>query len=96
MTSSSRVFEPVSLGGKTLNHRLAMAPLTRLRAIPDKQVLTDLTATYYGQRASEGGLLITEATFIAREAGGYPYAPGVYNSDQIAGRERAVATGWRF
>ncbi|KAL8280454.1 hypothetical protein RQP46_007102 [Phenoliferia psychrophenolica] len=90
MASTSRVFEPVSLGGKKI-HRVALAPLTRLRAIPDKQVHTDLAATYYGQRASEGGLLITEATFIAREAGGYPYAPGMYSAEQIAAWKKVTS-----
>ena len=28
-------------------------------------------------------MLITEATFIAREAGGYATAPGIYSQDQI-------------
>lgn len=36
------------------------------RNVPDVQVPTDLATEYYKQRASKGGLLITEATFIAR------------------------------
>lgn len=58
-----------------------MAPLTRFRA--PNHLVSDLQATYYGQRASKGGLLITEATFIAEEAGGYPTAPGIYTPEQI-------------
>lgn len=58
-----------------------MAPLTRFRA-PD-HLVGDLQATYYGQRASKGGLLISEATFIAEEAGGFPAAPGIYTSSQV-------------
>jgi 2,4-dienoyl-CoA reductase-like NADH-dependent reductase (Old Yellow Enzyme family) len=58
-----------------------MAPLTRFRA--PNHLVSDLQATYYGQRASKGGLLITEATFIAEEAGGYPAAPGIYTTEQI-------------
>jgi hypothetical protein len=46
----------------------ALAPLTRLRNIPDEQTPTDLAEEYYSQRASKDGLLITEATFIARGA----------------------------
>ncbi|KAL0082463.1 hypothetical protein J3Q64DRAFT_1814857 [Phycomyces blakesleeanus] len=38
---------------------------------------------YYQQRASEGGLLVAEATFIAEDAGVYPSAPGIYNDKQI-------------
>jgi NADPH2 dehydrogenase len=35
---------------------------------------------YYAQRASTpGGLLITEATFIAPRAGGYDNVPGIWD-----------------
>jgi 2,4-dienoyl-CoA reductase-like NADH-dependent reductase (Old Yellow Enzyme family) len=40
---------------------------------------------YYTQRAAmKGTLLITEATFIAPQAGGTPNAPGIYTQEQIA------------
>jgi len=43
-----------------------------------------MVAEYYAQRASyPGTLLITEATFIAPQAGGYANAPGIYNKAQI-------------
>lgn len=32
----------------------------------------------------DGGLLITEATFIAEEAGGLAGAPGIWSKDQVA------------
>lgn len=59
-----------------------MAPLTRFRA-PD-HLPGDLQATYYGQRATKGGLLITEATYIAQEAGGLEVVPGIWSSEQIS------------
>lgn len=73
--STSRLFTPVQLGGRPV-HRVALAPLTRLRNSEGTQIpQADLAPEYYAQRASsiEGnpGLLITEATFIAREAGGF-------------------------
>lgn len=40
-----------------------MAPLTRLRS--PNHVPTDLVGEYYEQRASDGGLLITEGTLIS-------------------------------
>lgn len=58
-----------------------LAPLTRFRA--PNHVVSDLQATYYGQRASKGGLLITEATFISKQAGGFSTAPGIYTKEQI-------------
>jgi NADPH2 dehydrogenase len=83
-TPSSRLFEPLKLGNLTLQHRIAMAPLTRFRA-DDSHVQLPFTPTYYGQRASAPGtLLVTEATFISAQAGGYPNVPGIYNSAQIA------------
>ncbi len=60
-----------------------MAPLTRMRAIKN-QTPNELMVEYYAQRASKGGLLVTEATFIAKEAGGYPNAPGIYSQEQVA------------
>ncbi|KAG6817121.1 hypothetical protein H0H87_012642, partial [Tephrocybe sp. NHM501043] len=40
---------------------------------------------YYAQRASvPGTLLITEATFVDRRAGGYTNVPGIWNDEQIA------------
>ncbi|KAK3067596.1 hypothetical protein LTR53_015452 [Teratosphaeriaceae sp. CCFEE 6253] len=39
---------------------------------------------YYQQRASvPGTLLVTEATFIAPEAGGYNNVPGIWNDEQV-------------
>lgn len=65
-------------------HRVALAPLTRMRNTPGGQAPTDMAVEYYAQRASEGGLLITEAAFISKAAGGYPLAPGIYTDEQVA------------
>lgn len=60
-----------------------MAPLTRFRA-SDESVILPMAAEYYGQRASTPGtLIITEATFIAEQCGGYPNVPGIYDQQQI-------------
>lgn len=61
-----------------------MAPLTRMRNAEDTQAPTQMAVDYYSQRASKGGLLITEATFIAEEAGGYKLAPGIYTEEQVS------------
>ena len=44
-----------------------MAPLTRYRAIG--HLPNQLHVDYYHQRASDGGLIVSEATFISKEAG---------------------------
>ncbi len=54
----------------------------------------DVTAEYYAQRGSyPGTLLITEATFIAEEAGGNGNVPGIYTDEQVAGWKKVVDAG---
>lgn len=40
---------------------------------------------YYSDRATSGGLLITEATDICLDASGYPGCPGVFTPEQLGG-----------
>ncbi|KAL0083692.1 hypothetical protein J3Q64DRAFT_1748762 [Phycomyces blakesleeanus] len=78
------LFSPVKIGHHSLKHRIVLAPLTRFRASSEGVPTPDM-ATYYGQRATNGGLLITEATFISQLSGGFPNAPGIYTAAQIEG-----------
>ncbi|TDL18661.1 NADH:flavin oxidoreductase/NADH oxidase [Rickenella mellea] len=88
--SKAKLFEPIRVGDMTLQHRVALAPLTRSRA-NSAHAHGDLAVEYYSQRASAPGtLLITEATFIAGKAGLYANTPGVYTDDQIAGWKRVT------
>ncbi|KAL9657306.1 hypothetical protein ABK040_011526 [Willaertia magna] len=67
-----------------LSHRVVMAPLTRCRALVGDCELTSHAITYYEQRATEGGLIITEASQInGQSAQGYPCTPGIYSKEQI-------------
>lgn len=66
----ANLYSPLQVGAVRLSHRVVMAPLTRFRA-DENAVHQDLAVEYYGQRATPGGLLITEGTFISEEAGGY-------------------------
>ncbi|ORY26791.1 hypothetical protein BCR39DRAFT_540246 [Naematelia encephala] len=84
VTAASRLFEPITVGAIPLKHRVVLAPLTRLRANKETGVPSDLAIEYYRQRASDGGLLISEGTMIAQEAGGMPGAPGVHSKEQIS------------
>lgn len=85
----STLFSRAQIGPYTLSHRLVLAPLTRMRSgqndIPD-----DLMVEYYSQRASEGGLLITEATPVSIRGNGYQGAPGIYTDEQITGWKKVV------
>jgi NADPH2 dehydrogenase len=84
MSATPKLFNPAKVGNITLAHRVVLAPLTRFRA--DKtHTHTGLAVEHYAQRAAvKGTLLITEATFIAPQAGGYPNVPGIYTPEQIA------------
>ncbi|MFT4059445.1 MAG: alkene reductase [Legionella sp.] len=81
---SSILFTPFELGGRTLKNRIAMAPLTRNRALHGGDVPQKLNAEYYAQRAS-AGLIISEATQISPTAKGYAWTPGIYSSEQVEG-----------
>ena len=62
------LFDKATAGALSLSHRVVLAPMTRIRATEETLAPTALTAQYYSQRATEGGLLITEATHISPEA----------------------------
>lgn len=74
---------PIKVGALGLQHRVVMAPLTRKRAEAETAIPATFAAEYYAQRSSQGGLLISEGTFIAEEAGGYIGVPGIYSPAQI-------------
>jgi N-ethylmaleimide reductase len=82
------LFTPCRIGNLVLPNRIVMAPLTRMRA-GDEHIPTPLNALYYMQRAS-AGLIMAEGTAISPEAHGYPKAPGIYTSEQIAGWRRVT------
>lgn len=81
----TRMFAPFTVGRTTLAHRVVMAPLTRMRAhypgnVPD----TVDMPLYYKQRASfPGTMIITEATLVSPEAGGFDNAPGIWSDEQV-------------
>ncbi|EXJ83038.1 hypothetical protein A1O3_06855 [Capronia epimyces CBS 606.96] len=63
-----------------------MAPLGRLRADRLRDgvyTANSLNAEYYGQRASKGGLQLTESTPISRRAAGYPGIAGIFTPEQV-------------
>lgn len=77
------LFEPIKLGSIEAANRIFMAPMTRGRATRE-HVPTPMMAQYYAQRAS-AGLILTEATGINLEGHAFPYAPGIWNSEQVEG-----------
>lgn len=75
------LFTPTRLGAIEVGNRIAMAPLTRNRAI-EGRVPNPLAIQYYEQRAS-AGLIIAEATQISPLGQGYLDTPGIYSQAQI-------------
>lgn len=63
------VFTPVEIGALKLGHRIIQAPTTRMRGVEESPrvfVCGDDIVNYYEQRASKGGLQLSEATNICR------------------------------
>jgi len=85
----SKLFTPTQVGPYRLSHRVVMAPLTRMRSDPG-DIPSDLMVEYYTQRASDGGLIVSEATPVSIRGNGYAGAPGIYSDGQIAGWRRVT------
>jgi N-ethylmaleimide reductase len=85
----STLFSPAKIGPYQLTHRVVMAPLTRMRSDPG-DIPSHLMVRYYSQRASKGGLIISEATPVSIRGYGYAGAPGIYADRQIEGWRRVT------
>ncbi|ODV95572.1 hypothetical protein PACTADRAFT_50275 [Pachysolen tannophilus NRRL Y-2460] len=78
----TNLFKSIRLGTKELKNRAVFAPSTRSRSAPG-DVPSDLMLKYYEDRSKDnGGLIITEGTFVSKEASGYSGAPGIYTLQQ--------------
>jgi N-ethylmaleimide reductase len=86
----SKLFSPIRIGAIDLSHRVVLAPLTRMRADLPGNVPNGLMTKYYEQRASQGGLMITEATFISPTGNGGYASPGIFTDAQVAGWRNVV------
>jgi N-ethylmaleimide reductase len=85
----STLFSSITLGPYELSHRVVMAPLTRMRS-EHGDMPGALMVKYYTQRASAGGLIISEATPVSMHGRGYAGAPGIYADRQIEGWRRVT------
>lgn len=77
------LFSPVALGAIQLSHRVVHAPTTRLRALDDESP-SPMMRDYYEQRASVGGLIITESNHPSHDSRGYEGAPGIYTDAHVS------------
>lgn len=84
MSTQIKLFNSISIGNLNLKNRIVMAPMTRGRADNVNSIPNGLMAEYYSQRAS-AGLIITEGTWVSKEAVGFINVPGAYTSAQTEG-----------
>jgi N-ethylmaleimide reductase len=82
VASVEMLFSPIKIGTISLLHRVVHAPTTRLRAAEDHSP-SAMMVEYYQQRASEGGLLITESVHPSYDSRGYEGAPGIYTDAHV-------------
>jgi N-ethylmaleimide reductase len=79
---TTHLFSPLKLGRFSLDHRVAMAPLTRSRAGQPGNIPTSMNVEYYRQRAG-AALIVSEATQISQQGQGYAWTPGIYTQEQV-------------
>lgn len=83
------LFSPMQAGALSLSHRVVHAPMTRLRADADDSP-SAMMVEYYRQRASAGGLLITESAHPSIDSRGYLGAPGIYTDAHVQAWRKVV------
>lgn len=91
MAHINPLFSSLCLGRMSLKHRVIMAPLTRSRSVQPDSIPGDLMREYYEQRATEGGLIVGEATNISLTSRGWLGAPGLYSDPQVAGWKKITS-----
>src|ERR1700754_5031219 len=85
-SNTMTLFTPFKLGQVELKNRIVMASMTRGRTTNAEHVPTELQVEYYRQRAG-AGLILTEGTWVNRDAIGFINVPGLFTDAQ--------ANGWR-
>lgn len=89
--SESKLFNPLKIGNAQLNHRIAMAPLTRFRNNTNHAPLP-FVPKYYGDRASTPGTLImSEATGTSLQETGVDQTPAFVTDEQVASWRKVIA-----
>jgi len=83
------LFRPLQLsGGLELKNRIAMLPMTRVRAEIDGTP-NELMAEYYAQRAG-AGLVMSEACAVSQAGRCFVNGPGMYTTDHAIGWRKVV------
>ncbi|KXJ84706.1 hypothetical protein Micbo1qcDRAFT_212560 [Microdochium bolleyi] len=89
--AESRLFKPIKIGGAQLQHRVVLAPLTRLRNTDSYTPVVPLALKHYADRASvPGTLVISEATFISHDEEVQAHIPGFESDEQVAAWKQVI------
>ncbi|KFY44258.1 hypothetical protein V495_03546 [Pseudogymnoascus sp. VKM F-4514 (FW-929)] len=81
---TSILFKPMKMGSIEVNHRIALAPMSRRRATSD-HLPTPIMKEFYSQRAAvPGTLLFTDANLVSAAAGGLLHMSGIWSAEQTA------------
>lgn len=80
----SLLFKPLKVGSVEVQHRIALAPMSRRRATSD-HLPTPMMKEFYCQRAAiPGTLLFTDANLVSPAAGGLLYMSGIWSAEQTS------------
>jgi 2,4-dienoyl-CoA reductase-like NADH-dependent reductase (Old Yellow Enzyme family) len=82
--SSDPLAQSILLAGQTVQHRIALAPMTRMRA-SDDGIPNASAAAYYAARTTPGGFLISEGVVVHARGKGFPNTPGLWTREQVDG-----------
>lgn len=88
----SPLITPVHVGQMNLKHRVVMSPMTRLRNAPGTELPREINQTYYEERASDGGLVITECLHVSKDCRGYVRSSGLFTNEQVAAWAKVAET----
>lgn len=87
---------PIQIGKRTLKNRITMAPTVKFYAGEDGMV-TEEFVRHYEERAAHGcGLIVVEATCVAKEGRLAPSQLGLWEDGQIEGHKRLTEAVHRY
>jgi len=92
----SKLFEACSLGPYRLKNRVAMSPLTRMRADPITGVPNEMHIKYYTERAIDAGFVITECCSVSRRGHCFKGACGIWTDEQTEGWAKVIESVHKY
>lgn len=84
----ARVDSPITIGKKVCKNRVTMAPTVKFSAGEDGKVTKDFVKHYEERAAHKTGLIVVEATCVAKDARLFPGQLGLWNDEQIEGHKQ--------